>query len=49
MNGGTCIDRLDGFDCLCSAGYAGDMCNTGELTKYLCLSGSLLIVIVRNQ
>jgi cysteine-rich repeat protein len=28
MNGGTCIDKLDGFDCLCSAGYIGDTCST---------------------
>ena len=29
MNDGTCIDRVDGFLCNCTASYNGSMCNIG--------------------
>lgn len=29
-NGGTCIDKIDSFLCLCLPSYGGDMCEKGE-------------------
>lgn len=29
-NGGTCIDRIDSFLCLCLPSYGGDTCEKGE-------------------
>ena len=29
MNGATCTDHIDGFNCSCVAGYTGNMCETG--------------------
>ena len=26
-NNGTCVDRVDGFHCLCQTGYEGTMCD----------------------
>ena len=28
QNNGTCVDRLDGFHCVCQAGFEGVMCDT---------------------
>ena len=30
MNGGTCIDQVNGYNCLCTAGYTGQRCDTGK-------------------
>ena len=27
---GTCIDRVNGYDCDCDSGYSGDDCETGN-------------------
>ena len=27
MNGGTCVDGVNGFNCSCTAGFVGDTCN----------------------
>lgn len=29
-NGGTCIDKIDSFLCLCLPSYGGDTCEKGE-------------------
>ena len=29
-NGGTCIDDVDAFACICVSGYTGDVCETSE-------------------
>ena len=29
-NGGTCIDEIDSFACLCMPGFTGDQCETSE-------------------
>ena len=26
VNGGTCVDRVNGFNCSCGEGYSGDFC-----------------------
>ena len=34
MNGGTCINHLNQFECDCTPGYTGDTCETGEYNAY---------------
>ena len=29
-NGGTCVDKVNGYKCKCAAGYYGDFCETGK-------------------
>uniref|UniRef100_A0A3Q2UBM1 Delta-like protein n=1 Tax=Fundulus heteroclitus TaxID=8078 RepID=A0A3Q2UBM1_FUNHE len=29
-NGGTCIDRINSFECVCPGGWEGDLCDVGE-------------------
>ena len=31
MNTGTCIDRVNGYECSCADGYTGTICATGKL------------------
>ena len=36
-NGGTCVDELSSFSCLCAPGFRGDSCHMGkskELFRY---------------
>ena len=33
QNDGTCFDGIDGYACLCIAGYTGDVCEIGELAS----------------
>ena len=30
QNGGTCIDEINAFACICIIGYTGDVCETSE-------------------
>ena len=30
VNDGTCIDNIDGFECLCPPGYSGNQCANGK-------------------
>ena len=30
LNGGTCIDRVNGFKCSCVPGFRGTRCQTGQ-------------------
>ena len=30
MNGGTCNDGVDSYNCTCPAGYNGTVCDNGE-------------------
>ena len=34
MNGGTCIDRVNNYTCLCPSGFTGSNCDIGESLKY---------------
>ena len=29
LNGGTCVDQVNGFNCTCVAGYTGTRCERG--------------------
>ena len=31
LNGGTCVDRLDGFTCQCTDEFTGSLCDNGWL------------------
>ena len=31
QNGGTCTDDVNGYTCVCDAGYTGTNCKTGKL------------------
>ena len=41
-NNGTCVDRLDGFHCLCDRGYEGAMCDieTDECASGPCMNNA---------
>ena len=30
MNGANCTDAVDGYTCVCGAGYTGAQCEAGE-------------------
>ena len=35
MNGGTCIDRVHDYYCLCLSGFTGARCDVGECFNHL--------------
>lgn len=42
-NGGTCIDKLDSYECACHPGFYGDKCewNTDECLSQPCRNGGI--------
>ena len=34
-NGGTCVDGLNLFKCICDAGFMGAICDVGKVTCYI--------------
>ena len=34
QNGGTCIDDINVFTCICVSGYTGDLCETSEKLQF---------------
>ena len=37
QNGGTCVDQVNGFVCMCEDGFEGDVCQTGTTMDSLSL------------
>ena len=35
INGGTCLDKINAYQCVCRPGYTGKNCETSELTLFL--------------
>ena len=31
LHGGTCVDAVNYFQCICAPGYTDDVCNTGMI------------------
>ena len=31
VNGGTCIDKINAYKCVCKPGFTGENCETGRL------------------
>ena len=31
QNGGTCLDQVNAFTCICMSGYTGDLCETSKI------------------
>lgn len=48
--GGSCVNKLNGFKCICSAGYNGDRCqrNINDCDKNLCLNGGTCIDYINS-
>ena len=34
LNGGTCVDEVNGFKCLCVAGWEGLHCESGKFSFF---------------
>ena len=30
-NGGSCVDGVNNYSCICRVGYTGDLCETGKV------------------
>lgn len=51
LNGGRCIDKLDGFECNCSStGYTGDVCqiNIDECQSNPCENGARCVDMIND-
>ena len=33
FNGGTCVDKLNSFECTCNSGFQGKHCESGSFHK----------------
>ena len=45
-NGGTCLDGIGGYMCLCRAGYTGDNCRQGEKSN---IQRSIFLIMLPNS
>jgi hypothetical protein len=48
LNGGTCVDQINRFDCQCVAGYTGAQCQTdvNECSSQPCRNGATCVDLV---
>ena len=47
MNGATCVDEVNGYNCTCAVGYTGDRCETGRF-EHVCNAGHHRTIWVRT-
>ena len=47
LNNGVCFDRVNGFNCCCPVGFAGDRCEKGQ--KYYVSWTPKVLLLVRSQ
>jgi hypothetical protein len=45
VNGGTCVDQINGFACVCAAGWSGGLCQTdiNECSSQPCRNGGTCV------
>ena len=48
QNGGTCIDEITFFTCICLRGYSGDVCETGESAYFFLFICEIKIYVSRH-
>ena len=46
QNAGTCVDGVDSFNCICVAGFTGEICQTGECFVYLLEQFNLQVLYI---
>ena len=47
QNGGACIDRVNAYECVCSAGYTGVNCETSTYHPCVIITSKVLVVKAR--
>ena len=46
QNGGTCVDKINSYQCECVPGYTGTNCITGIHTNFLCMPIQLCNMLI---
>ena len=46
INGGTCNDLVNGFECACDPGYDGILCDNGETTNHIIKNKNKIVLSI---